>query len=203
MKRYADADLGNFPQNLVLDPVGFTNFSASGEEYTGYPTQKPLALYERIIMASSNPGDVVLDIFAGCATTAVAAEQLGRKWIACDMAYRSWTMLKRRFALNGFALSDMSSATTDALAGEQPRLHKATSRTIGKAELPRRNDKDPEPFHNLTSHARRRRRKSQSARSASCGPDTQRGSQGVAGQRVRTNLLGLWMGSSEVPQREV
>ena len=53
-------------------------------ERTGYPTQKPLALYERIIAASSNPGDVVLDPFAGCATTCVAAERLGRQWIGID-----------------------------------------------------------------------------------------------------------------------
>jgi len=54
------------------------------KELTGYPTQKPLALYERIIAASSNPGDVVLDPFAGCATTCVAAERLGRQWVGAD-----------------------------------------------------------------------------------------------------------------------
>ena len=53
-------------------------------ERTGYPTQKPLALYERIIKASSNEGDIVLDPFAGCATTCVAAERLGRQWIGAD-----------------------------------------------------------------------------------------------------------------------
>ena len=53
-------------------------------ERTGYPTQKPLALYERIIKASSNEGDVVLDPFCGCATTPVAAERLGRRWIGMD-----------------------------------------------------------------------------------------------------------------------
>ena len=47
---------------------------------TGYPTQKPLALYRRIIEASSNEGDIVLDPFCGCATTPVAAEQLNRQW---------------------------------------------------------------------------------------------------------------------------
>ena len=56
----------------------------SVKERTGYPTQKPLALYERIIKASSNEGDLVLDPFAGCATTCVAAERLGREWIAID-----------------------------------------------------------------------------------------------------------------------
>ncbi len=54
-------------------------------EKTGYPTQKPLALYERIIQASSNPGDLVLDPFAGCATTCVAAERLGRQWVGIDI----------------------------------------------------------------------------------------------------------------------
>ena len=54
-------------------------------ERTGYPTQKPLALYERIILASSNEGDVVLDPFAGCATTCVAAERLGRQWVGIDI----------------------------------------------------------------------------------------------------------------------
>lgn len=54
-------------------------------ERTGYPTQKPLALYERIIKASSSEEDIVLDPFAGCATTCVAAEGLGRRWIAIDI----------------------------------------------------------------------------------------------------------------------
>ena len=54
-------------------------------EAVGYPTQKPLALYERIIRASSNPGDIALDPFCGSGTTAVAAERLGRQWIAMDI----------------------------------------------------------------------------------------------------------------------
>ena len=54
-------------------------------ERTGYPTQKPLALYERIIKASSKEENVVLDPFAGCATTCVAAERLGRHWIGIDI----------------------------------------------------------------------------------------------------------------------
>ena len=58
---------------------------AAGQERTGYPHQKPLALYERIIKASSNEGDTVLDPFAGCATTCVAAERLGREWIGIDI----------------------------------------------------------------------------------------------------------------------
>ena len=58
----------------------------SGDERMGYATQKPLALLERIIAASSNPGDVVLDPFCGCATTMEAAQKLGRDWIGIDIA---------------------------------------------------------------------------------------------------------------------
>ena len=54
-------------------------------ETTGYPTQKPIALYERMIQASSNEGDIVFDPFAGCATTCVAAEKLSRQWVGIDI----------------------------------------------------------------------------------------------------------------------
>lgn len=57
----------------------------SKKERVGYPTQKPLALYERIVKASSNEGDIVLDPFAGCATTTVAAQRLNRRWVAMDI----------------------------------------------------------------------------------------------------------------------
>ena len=84
IKTYLSASRGIAATDFIADiPM------VSGNEDTGYSTQKPLALYERIIAASSNPGDVVLDVFAGCATTAVAAENLGRQWVACDMAYRA------------------------------------------------------------------------------------------------------------------
>ncbi len=63
-----------------IGPVG-----SQAKERTGYPTQKPLALLERIIQASSNPGDVVLDPFCGSGTTLVAAHQLGRQWIGMDL----------------------------------------------------------------------------------------------------------------------
>ena len=59
--------------------------NTSSAERVGYPTQKPLALYERIIKASSNEGDIVLDPFAGCATTTVAAQRLNRRWVAMDI----------------------------------------------------------------------------------------------------------------------
>ncbi len=67
-------------------------------ERTGYPTQKPLALYERIINASSNEGNVVLDPFAGCATTPVAAERLGRHWVGADIWDGAHEMVLTRLA---------------------------------------------------------------------------------------------------------
>ena len=60
--------------------------SSRSKERIGYPTQKPLALLERIIKASSNEGDVVLDPFCGCATALVAAETLNRQWIGIDLS---------------------------------------------------------------------------------------------------------------------
>lgn len=60
------------------------NTAYSSKERTGYPTQKPLKLLRRIINATTNPGDLVLDPFCGCATTCVAAEQLDRRWIGID-----------------------------------------------------------------------------------------------------------------------
>ncbi|MDD5322417.1 MAG: site-specific DNA-methyltransferase [Methylococcales bacterium] len=65
-------------------------------EYIGYPTQKPEALLERIIKASSNEGDLVVDFFCGSGTTAAVAEKLGRRWIACDFGKHAiYTMQKR------------------------------------------------------------------------------------------------------------
>lgn len=65
-------------------------------ERLGYPTQKPLALLERIIQASSNEGDIVLDPFAGCGTTIAAAEKLNRRWIGIDITHLSIALLKYR-----------------------------------------------------------------------------------------------------------
>lgn len=67
------------------------------KERTGYPTQKPQALAQRMIEASSSPGDLVMDCFAGCAYVPVAAELNGRRWLACDMSPRAWTVVRRQF----------------------------------------------------------------------------------------------------------
>lgn len=66
-------------------------------ERTGYPTQKPLRLLERIIRSSSNEGDVVMDPFCGCGTTMVAAERLGRSWVGIDVEPMALSVLRERF----------------------------------------------------------------------------------------------------------
>ena len=70
--------------------------NTSSKERTGYPTQKPLALYERIIKVSSNEGDIVLDPFAGCATTLVAAERLNRQWVGIDIWKQAHELVVQR-----------------------------------------------------------------------------------------------------------
>ncbi|MDE0149162.1 MAG: DNA methyltransferase [Rhodospirillaceae bacterium] len=82
-KRYLSVSAGNPVQDIVSDirPIG-----SQAKERLGYNTQKPIELLERIIAASSNPGDVVFDPFCGCATTLEAAHRLGRRWIGIDIA---------------------------------------------------------------------------------------------------------------------
>ena len=68
------------------------------KENVGYPTQKPIALLNRIVLASSNPGDIVMDPFCGCATTMVAAQQNDRKWIGIDIEKQAVSVLLERLS---------------------------------------------------------------------------------------------------------
>ena len=79
---------------------------ALGKEDLGYPTQKPVALLERIIGASSNPGDIVLDPFCGCGTALGAAQKLGRKWIGIDITYLAIAVMRARL-YDAFGLEDV------------------------------------------------------------------------------------------------
>ncbi len=92
-KRYMDEAPGVPVQDLITDirPLGKLD-----AERLGYPTQKPLALLERILQASSNPGDVVLDPFCGCGTTVHAAQKLGRQWIGIDVTHLAISLIERR-----------------------------------------------------------------------------------------------------------
>lgn len=85
-KNYLKASKGKSSTDIILD---INHLSSKSMEKTGYPTQKPLDLIKRFIMASSNEGDIVLDPFCGCATTCVAAQQLKRKWIGIDISEAS------------------------------------------------------------------------------------------------------------------
>jgi site-specific DNA-methyltransferase (adenine-specific) len=92
-KRYLDETPG-IPLGTVWSDISPINSQAT--ERLGYPTQKPLALLERIIQASSNPGDWVLDPFCGCGTAIAAAQMLNRHWIGIDITYLSISLQKYR-----------------------------------------------------------------------------------------------------------
>jgi DNA modification methylase len=93
VRRYLDRMSGQAPQDIIDD---IPPLSQRHAERLGYPTQKPLALLERIIAASSHAGDVVLDPFCGCGTTIHAAQKLGRKWIGIDVTYLAIGLIERR-----------------------------------------------------------------------------------------------------------
>ena len=101
------------------------------KERTGYPTQKPLALLERIIKASSNEGDVVLDPFCGCATAMVAAEKLGRQWVGIDLSPVAETQVKNRLE-------------------KEVRLW--TGKVVVRADTPRRTDVGDLPPYKTHKH---------------------------------------------------
>ncbi|MDP8240432.1 MAG: DNA methyltransferase [Candidatus Hatepunaea meridiana] len=92
-KRYADEYEGRKAGSLWND---IPAISSAASERLGYPTQKPIALLERIIGTSSNEGDTVLDPFCGCGTTIVAAEKLERKWVGIDITYYAIGLIKKR-----------------------------------------------------------------------------------------------------------
>lgn len=97
LKRYLDEQKGVPLQDVWTDIKPIHNMAA---DRLGYPTQKPVALLERIIAASSNPGDVVLDPFCGCGTTLHAAHDLGRNWIGIDVSIQAMTVVGDRLQHN-------------------------------------------------------------------------------------------------------
>ncbi len=93
VRRYLDRMPGQSLQDVVTDIPPLTQRHA---ERLGYPTQKPTALLERIIQASSNPGDTVLDPFCGCGTTIHAAQKLDRSWIGIDITHLAISLIEKR-----------------------------------------------------------------------------------------------------------
>ena len=108
----------------VLAPVA--------KERVGYPTQKPLKLLSRIIKASSNEGDMVLDPFAGCATACVAAEKLGRQWVGIDISPKAAELVLMRGRKETNLLHDF--------------------RAIHRTDIPRRTDLGRLPNYRTNKH---------------------------------------------------
>ena len=124
-KKYLDESKGRTITNDWQDID-----QAAGNESIGYPTQKPLALLKRIIAVSSNPDDIVLDPFCGCATACIAAEQLDRQWVGIDLSPLAATLVLRR------ASKDIGS------------LFKIDHRS----DIPRRTDQGPLPNYRTHKH---------------------------------------------------
>ena len=127
-KRYLDEMKGN-PVDTIWEDI--RPIQAQSAERTGYPTQKPLALLERIIEASSNEGDVVLDPFCGCATACVAAEKLGRQWAGIDISPNALVQVNNRLR-NELGLFSLT----------------VTHRT----DIPQRTDLGPIPHYRTQKH---------------------------------------------------
>ena len=132
-KRYLDEQKGKALNNIWVD---IPNLTGRNNERVGYPTQKPLALLERIILASSNRGDIVLDPFCGCATTCIAAEKHPRQWIGIDLSPKAVELVKLR-------LDRDLELTGDAnLLGQQ---------VIHRTDIPTRLHPEPTPDIQQTS----------------------------------------------------
>ena len=93
LKKYVDDTPGVPIQDVWSDITRMSTFS---NERTGYPTQKPVALLERIVSASSNKGDIVFDPFCGCGTTIIASQKLERKWIGIDISPTACNLMQKR-----------------------------------------------------------------------------------------------------------
>ena len=101
---------------LPTDVFAISALNPMDKERLGYPTQKPEALLERIIQASSNPGDTILDAYCGCGTTVAVAHRLGRRWIGMDISYQAISLILKR-------LEDSTPANQRAALHDQAIVH--------------------------------------------------------------------------------
>ncbi len=127
-------ELGKVPEDVWSIPI----INSQAKERNGYPTQKPEALLERIIKASSSPGDIVADFFSGSGTTASVAEKLGRRWIVSDMSPSGMETLDRRISSQATSYDPGASRlvsgffTHDFTAGDSDKLFEENiSRCLG------------------------------------------------------------------------
>ena len=104
VKRYLDESKGNPAEDIWID---IPPINAVSRERTGYPTQKPVELYERMIQTSTHEGDIVCDPFCGCATTLVAAEGLSRRWVGMDIWDGAFEIVRKRVEDNRQLLTDI------------------------------------------------------------------------------------------------
>ena len=112
--------------------IGIQQLNRSEKERVGYPTQKPLVLLDRIIKASSNEGDMILDPFAGCATACVAAERLDRQWVGIDISEKAAHLVQIR------------------IRKEIDLFH--NFRPIRRSDIPRRTDQGKIPHYRTHKH---------------------------------------------------
>jgi DNA modification methylase len=142
LKDYKGASYGNIWDD-VLPPAG--------EERTGYPTQKPIVLLERIVKASSDKDDIVLDPFCGCATTCVAAERHQRQWIGIDISPKAVDLVRVRLKNEIGIFGDVIHRTDIPKRSEKLpnyRTHKHT--LFGKQEGLCNGCRTQFPFRNMT-----------------------------------------------------
>ena len=129
LKRYLAASKGPSVSDFVGDISRVNDWS---KEWVGYPTQKPLALLDRIIKASSNVDDMVLDPFCGCSTACVAAERLGRQWTGIDISEKAAELVLMR--------------------GRQETTLLHNFRAIYRTDIPRRTDLEELPNYRTHKH---------------------------------------------------
>ena len=111
----------------------------NAKERFGYPTQKPLALLDRIIKTSSNESDMILDPFAGCATALVAADRLQRQWVGIDLSPMAAKLVKKRLH-------------NDSPAGPDPGTGKLLFEVHHRTDFPRRTDLGELPNYRTHKH---------------------------------------------------
>ena len=135
-KRYLNEQKGAVIGNVWSDiqPLG-----AHATERVGYPTQKPLSLLERIIQASSNEGDWILDPFCGCATACVAAEKLGRQWVGIDLSPVAYSLVQERLA-------------REVLVGSEQTPRLTGWNVTHRTDIPRRTDIDAPKNYRQNKH---------------------------------------------------
>ena len=126
--------VGDHGTKAMRDVWAISVLNANAKERVGFPTQKPLALLERIIAASSNEGDVILDPFAGCATACVAAERLGRQWVGIDLSAKAVELVEHR------------------LKQQEPGIALWADKVVARTDIPRRTDIDAPPNYRQNKH---------------------------------------------------